>query len=143
MLERAIIGKAADLLSGPEGLAGFLRRHQLGARLAGPSLPLDIGYSRSIPAGIRRAVMLRDRHCQFPGRCTQPARACEVHHVRHLEDGGETSTCNCVLLCHFHHQVVMLSMHKGRLLQKTKPQVAALTRHLGHELSVHCGHFAW
>ena len=43
MLERAIIGKAADLLSGPEGLAGFLRRQQLGARLAGPSLPLDIG----------------------------------------------------------------------------------------------------
>ena len=50
--------------------------------------------------------MLRDRHCQFPGRCTQPARACEVHHVRHLENGGETSTCNCVLLCHFHHQIV-------------------------------------
>ena len=107
MLERAIIGKAADLLSGPEGLAGFLRRSQLGARLAGPSLPLDIGFSKDIPAAIRRAVMLRDRHCRFPAGCTQPARACEVHHVRHLEDGGETSTCNCILLCAFHHQVVI------------------------------------
>jgi hypothetical protein len=29
-----------------------LRRRQLGVRLAGPSLPLDIGYSESIPAGI-------------------------------------------------------------------------------------------
>jgi len=37
--------KAVDLLSGPGGLASFLRRRQLGARLAGPSLPLDIGYS--------------------------------------------------------------------------------------------------
>ena len=44
-LEQAIIGKAVDLLSGPGGLASFLRRRQLGARLGGPSLPLDIGYA--------------------------------------------------------------------------------------------------
>ena len=50
-LERAVIGKAVDLLSGPGGLASFLRRRQLGARLAGPSLPLDIGYAETIPAG--------------------------------------------------------------------------------------------
>src|SRR5579864_5107491 len=48
-LERAIIGKAVDLLSGPGGLASFLRRQQLGARgLDGPSLPLDIGYSDTV-----------------------------------------------------------------------------------------------
>ena len=41
-LEQAIIGKAVDLLSGPGGLASFLRRRQLGARLGGPSLPLDV-----------------------------------------------------------------------------------------------------
>ncbi len=46
-------GKAVDLLSGPSGLASFLRRRQLGARLGGPSLPLDIGYAETIPAGIR------------------------------------------------------------------------------------------
>ena len=45
-LEHAIIGKAVDLLSGPGGLASFLRRRQLGARLAGPSLPLDVGFAR-------------------------------------------------------------------------------------------------
>ena len=66
-LEQAIIGKAVDLLSGPGGLASFLRRRQLGARLGGPSLPLDIGYSETIPAGIRNAVILRDRHCQWAG----------------------------------------------------------------------------
>ena len=90
-LERAIIGKAVDLLSGPGGLASFLRRRQLGARLAGPSLPLDIGYSETIPAGIRNAVLLRDQHCQWAGRCSQPASACEVHHVRHKMNGGKTS----------------------------------------------------
>ena len=72
-LEQAVIGKAVDLLSGPGGLASFLRRRQLGARLGGPSLPLDIGYSETIPAGIRNAVMLRDRHCQWAGGCNQPA----------------------------------------------------------------------
>ena len=82
-LEQAVIGKAVDLLSGPGGLASFLRRRQLGARLGGPSLPLDIGYAETIPAGIRNAVLLRDRHCQWAGGCTQPAGACEVHHTTH------------------------------------------------------------
>ena len=60
-LEQAVIGKAIDLLSGPGGLASFLRRRQLGVRLGGPSLPLDVGVSRDIPAAIRRAVILRDQ----------------------------------------------------------------------------------
>ena len=106
-LERAIIGKAVDLVSGPGGLASFLRRRQLGARLGGPSLPLDIGYSESIPAGIRNAVTLRDKHCRWAGGCNQPAAACEVHHVKHKANGGKTSTKDCVLLCFFHHHVVI------------------------------------
>jgi Domain of unknown function (DUF222) len=106
-LERAVIGKAVDLLSGPGGLASFLRRRQLGARLGGPSLPLDIGYSETIPAGIRHAVVLRDKHCQWAGRCDQPAAAREVHHTKHQADGGPTSVKDCVLLCWFHHQVVI------------------------------------
>ncbi|HJY59401.1 MAG TPA: DUF222 domain-containing protein, partial [Streptosporangiaceae bacterium] len=52
MLRHAIIGKAVDLVSGPGGLASFLRTRQLGARLAGPSLPLDVGHSAEIPAAI-------------------------------------------------------------------------------------------
>jgi Domain of unknown function (DUF222) len=106
-IRQAIIGKVADVLSGPGGLASFLRTNQLGARLAGPSLPLDIGYSATIPPGIRHAVILRDRRCRWPGGCNQPAAACEVHHVRHKAHGGPTSLGQCVLLCSFHHQVVI------------------------------------
>ena len=106
-LEQAVIGKAVDLLSGPGGLASFLRRRQLGARLGGPSLPLDIGYAETVPAGIRNAVMLRDKHCQWAGRCDQPAEACQVHHTRHKADGGPTSVKDCVLLCWFHHQIAI------------------------------------
>ena len=106
-IEQAVIGKAVGLLSGPGGLASFLRRRQLGARLSGPSLPLDIGYAETVPAGIRNAVMLRDRHCQWAGRCDQPAGACQVHHTKHKANGGPTSVKDCVLLCWFHHQVVI------------------------------------
>ena len=106
-LEQAIIGKAVDLLSGPGGLASFLRRRQLGTRLGGPSLPLDVGVSADIPAAIRRAVILRDQHCRFPGGCDQPAAGCEVHHLRHRKDGGPTSVKDCALFCFFHHQVVI------------------------------------
>ena len=109
-LEQAIIGKAVDLVSGPGGLASFLRRRQLGARLAGPSLPLDVGVSRDIPAAIRRAVILRDQHCRWTGGCDQPAAASEVHHVTHKADGGKTSVKDCILFCTFHHQVMIHQM---------------------------------
>jgi Domain of unknown function (DUF222) len=109
-LERLIIGRAVALVSGPGGLASFLRREQLGARLAGPSLPLDVGYSDNVPAAIRNAIKVRDRFCQWAGGCHQPAAACEVHHLRHKGHGGETSLDNCILLCHFHHHVMIHRM---------------------------------
>jgi uncharacterized protein DUF222 len=107
MLRHAIIGKAVDLVSGPGGLASFLRTRLAGARLAGPSLPLDVGRSAEIPAAIRRAVILRDQHCRWAGGCDQPAAACEVHHVTHLADGGTTSVDGCALYCFFHHHVAI------------------------------------
>ena len=109
-LEQAIIGKAVELLSGPGGLASFLRRRELGARLGGPSQPLDIGYSDNVPTGIRNAIKARDLHCQWAGGCDQPASACEVHHLKHKGHGGETSLENCILLCFHHHHVMIHRM---------------------------------
>jgi len=94
-LQLAIIGKAVALLSGPGGLASFLRRQQLGGRLGGPSLPLDVGVSRDIPAAIRTAVIARDQHCRFPGGCDQPAAGCEIHHTTPQAHGGKTSIEDC------------------------------------------------
>jgi hypothetical protein len=107
MLRQAIIRTAIDLVSGPGGLASFLRTRLLGARLAGPSLPLDVGHSAEIPAAIRRAVILRDQHCRWAGGCDQPAAACEVHHLTHLADGGTTSVDGCALFCFYHHHVAI------------------------------------
>jgi hypothetical protein len=109
-LEREIIGKAVALLSGPGGLASFLRRQELGARLAGPSLPLDVGVSKDVPAGIRQAIIERDQHCRFPGGCDQPASRCEIHHLTHRARGGKTSVNDCALFCWYHHHVVIHEM---------------------------------
>ena len=95
---------AVDLVSGPSGIAAALRRALLEKPWNTPSLPLDIGYSETIPGHIRRAVVLRDRHCAWP-RCGRPAVHCDVHHLRHKSNGGETSVANCVLVCQFHHDV--------------------------------------
>ena len=72
MCSKTTVDKAVDLLSGPGGLASFLRRWQLGVRLAGPSLPLDVGYSETIPPGIRNAVVLRDRNAGGRAGATSP-----------------------------------------------------------------------
>jgi len=103
-LRYAIARLAIDLVSGPVGVASQLRRGLLTRTYGTPSLPLDIGYSDGIPGHIRRAVQLRDRHCAWP-HCDRPAVYCDVHHLRHKADGGETSVANCALVCQFHHDV--------------------------------------
>jgi hypothetical protein len=103
-LRHAMARLAVDLVSGPAGVAAILRQGLLAPPYNTPSLPLDIGYSHTIPWHIRRAVLLRDRTCAWP-RCGRPAVYCDVHHLRHQQDGGETSLDNLVLLCQFHHDV--------------------------------------
>jgi hypothetical protein len=103
-LRYAIARLAIDFVSGPAGIAAWLRTTLLAPPYNTPSLPLDIGYSDSIPASIRRAVLLRDRGCAWP-RCGRPAAWCDVHHLQHKKDGGKTSVTDCVLLCQFHHDV--------------------------------------
>jgi uncharacterized protein DUF222 len=103
-LRYAMARLAVDLVSGPSGVAAILRQGLLDKPYNTPSLPLDIGYSDTIPGHIRRAVLLRDRKCAWP-QCGRPAVYCDVHHLRHKEDGGETSAANCALVCQFHHDV--------------------------------------
>jgi len=69
---------------------------------------LNIGRrARSIPPAIRRALMLRDHGCAFPG-CTH-TRFLHAHHLQHWLHGGATSLDNLVMLCSFHHHLV----HEG------------------------------
>jgi hypothetical protein len=110
MMEHQILGKILQVLSGPGGVASFMRRNLMGKGLNGPSLPLDVGQTDDIPVHLRRLVHLRDQTCQFPGGCDQPASGCEPHHVQHQRDGGHTSLTNLKDFCWFHHHVVLHQM---------------------------------
>ncbi|MGY1835389.1 DUF222 domain-containing protein, partial [Blastococcus sp. SYSU DS0510] len=68
--------------------------------------PLDVGRAhRVVPRHLRRAVEARDGHCVFTG-CHAPTHWCDVHHVVHWADGGDTSLENSALLCERHHTKV-------------------------------------
>ena len=78
----------------------------LPAVLGGDGQPLDLGRERRLITGaLRRALVLRDGGCAFPG-CDRPPRWCDGHHVRHWADGGTTSLANAVLLCGHHHRLI-------------------------------------
>ncbi len=102
-----ILANAVALLSGPHGLASYLRTGKLAPPAASVSLPLDAGKATdTIPPHLRRAVILRDRHCAAPG-CLQPPPACQVHHVIPRKLGGPTKLTNLLLLCTFHHLILV------------------------------------
>ena len=102
-LQYALARLAIDFVSGPGALASALRRSLLGAPYNAKSVLLDVGHSAAIPDAIRRAVILRDKHCSWPGGCDRRPSVSDVHHVRHRKDGGPTSVNDCALLCQYHH----------------------------------------
>jgi hypothetical protein len=76
------------------------------AVLGAESQPLDIGRaSRTVPAGMRRALVIRDGGCAFPG-CGVKAAWTHAHHIAHWADGGATALSNLVLLCPHHHRLI-------------------------------------
>jgi hypothetical protein len=102
-----ILTRATRLLAGPSGLAAWLRTHLTTGPAATMSQPLDVGLpTEVIPTHLRRAVVLRDRRCAFPG-CERAPAGCHVHHVVPRSEGGITSLANCVLLCPFHHLIAI------------------------------------
>lgn len=59
-------------------------------------------FSGDITRSQRKAVAARDITCTARD-CTRPAAFCDVHHLVHREDGGETTVHNLVCLCRRHH----------------------------------------
>ncbi|MBA2463378.1 MAG: DUF222 domain-containing protein [Nocardioidaceae bacterium] len=67
---------------------------------------LDLGRThRLVTTVLWLALILRDRHCTFPG-CRRPPVACDAHHLQHWADGGPTSLNNLALLCRAHHTIL-------------------------------------
>jgi hypothetical protein len=69
-------------------------------------VPIHHGRTkRLVSPQLRRAVVAADRHCIFTG-CQAPHYWCDVHHLLHWLDDGETCPENSGLLCERHHTKV-------------------------------------
>ncbi|HLS02908.1 MAG TPA: HNH endonuclease signature motif containing protein, partial [Beutenbergiaceae bacterium] len=68
---------------------------------------LDAGRNQRIfPAHQTRAIIARDRHCQFPG-CDEPPQHGEIHHsLWWWKHHGKTNVSQGILLCWHHHGYV-------------------------------------
>ncbi|MEV6965423.1 DUF222 domain-containing protein [Hamadaea sp. NPDC051192] len=87
------------------------------AVLGGDGQVLDVGRARRLIDGpLRRALVLRDKGCAFPG-CDRPPQWCHGHHIRSWADGGDTCLANSVLLCGFHHREI----HHGHWEARMRP----------------------
>jgi hypothetical protein len=100
------------------------------AVLGSRSEVLDVDRMRRlVTSAIWIALVVRDRHCAFPG-CQRPPMMCHAHHVIHWILGGKTKLANLVLLCGHHHRVIHHSPwdvrinpndHRPEFLPPSKP----------------------
>jgi len=79
------------------------------ATLGPDSALLNLGRShRTATDAQRKALLVRDQCCTFPG-CDRPATWCQAHHITWWEHHGPTDLNNLALLCTKHHHLV----HEG------------------------------
>jgi hypothetical protein len=83
----------------------------------GASRVLDVGArSRFYQGALRRAIEVRDLHCQHPSGCDVPATHCQIDHITPYEDGGETTQDNGRAYCGCHN--------RGRQRRHPPPEAA-------------------
>lgn len=70
----------------------------------GPTTILSVSQRRCFVGALRRAIEVRDRHCQHPSGCDVPADQCDVDHIIPRADLGETSQFNGRLECPTHNR---------------------------------------
>lgn len=72
---------------------------------AADGTPIEVTENvRTVPAGLWRALVVRDAGCRWPG-CDAPAAWCDVAHGEDpYRAEGKLSPANAVLLCRRHHR---------------------------------------
>ena len=71
----------------------------------GPSRVIDVGVrQRFFTGALRRAIEVRDRHCQHPSGCDVVAEDCQIDHIHRYADGGLTTQDNGRCHCATHNR---------------------------------------
>jgi len=74
---------------------------------------------RTFTGALRRAIEVRDRHCQHPSGCDTPAEKCDVNHIVAVEHGGKTTQFNGNLECPPHNRLAHLHEDGGEPIPET------------------------
>jgi hypothetical protein len=70
----------------------------------GPFTVIAASPARTFTGRLRRAIEVRDRHCQHPSGCDVPAPDCDVDHIVPVTEHGATSQFNGRLECRPHNR---------------------------------------
>ena len=94
-----------DQLIGPEVLVPYLSDSDVETILFdGPMTVIAASNARTFAGRLRRAIQVRDRHCQHPSGCDIPADQCDVDHIVPVTELGETSQFNGRIQCRPHNR---------------------------------------
>jgi hypothetical protein len=70
----------------------------------GPTTVISVSKRRRFTGALRRAIQVRDRHCQHPSGCDEPAERCDVDHVIPVADNGPTDQFSGRIKCWPHNR---------------------------------------
>lgn len=112
VVDKRTFGRVCELASGtvitPGSLVPLLGEAEI-ERIVydGKSRVIDVGRRRLFTGALRRAIEVRDRHCQHESGCNVRADRCDVDDTVAFARGGNTDQANGRLLCPAHNR------HKG------------------------------
>jgi hypothetical protein len=70
----------------------------------GPTTVISVSKRRRFTGALRRAIQVRDRHCQHPSGCDEPADRCDVDHTVPVADNGPTDQFSGRIQCWPHNR---------------------------------------
>ena len=98
---------AAGTIIEPELLMPYLSQAEIERMVYDPpNRKLEASYRTTFTGVLRKIIGLRDRHCQHPSGCDEPATKCDVDHIEPRSCDGITCLCNGQLLCKYHNRIV-------------------------------------
>lgn len=99
----------------PKQLAPYLTSSMLESLLFdGPKTVLTVSSRRLFTGALRRAIQVRDRHCQHPSECPVAAEDCHIDHIVPASRGGPTSQFNGRAECDPHNVLTHLHDHDAQ-----------------------------
>jgi hypothetical protein len=107
----------------------------------GPTTIISVSKRRRFTGALRRAIQVRDRHCQHPSGCDEPADRCDVDHTVPVARNGPTSQFSGRLECWPHnrdadkhdHDATPLPPRPVTVLDELRARLRWRNRHYVHD----------